>query len=533
MPAIASAGPAMTEYRTGATNQVIPVDLEVKCAGCNAYFTLNKVKLHDNGYYCRKCYQQIKRKKSVESKKENRCYACGSVLTPFDSKVTDGGKSYCPVCYNKIILASNDEGQGKMGTFIKARCASCDAPLDLFDIDHRRIHDGKRYCEKCYGKIMDAHGHNQQPVKDGKDRCVVCGKALAPEEARVLYANNSFCIACYDKSTPYLDMKPYWAQTQVGDAVAAMRTDRIVRCGKCNRDLGPLDVRVHDGKAIYCESCYRGARGATGNRRFFLAEQAGINTRPGTTSLRDAENLFECMNCGHLITRERLEKDARGKSRCPRCGKKVIVPLNDKAATEPGREIRCDACGRVLSPGETRVQDDGKSYCVECHNKDLLHRQSSATVMQGPARLIECESCGREYSLDRLIVDRKGRYTCPNPKCGKVIKVMPEKPDTEKPAKTKPEKPGTEDFAVTAQLFKCLGDPCRVKIIESLSEKELCVFEFVDLTGFQYSAISYHLKMLKELGLIKSYERGNFMVYSLTDKGKIVHEFIEKSKGLS
>jgi ArsR family transcriptional regulator len=79
-------------------------------------------------------------------------------------------------------------------------------------------------------------------------------------------------------------------------------------------------------------------------------------------------------------------------------------------------------------------------------------------------------------------------------------------------------------------LFKCLGDPCRVKIIESLSEKELCVFQFVDLTGFQYSAISYHLKLLKEMGLVQSCERGNFMVYSLTGKGAMVHEFIEKSR---
>ncbi len=53
------------------------------------------------------------------------------------------------------------------------------------------------------------------------------------------------------------------------------------------------------------------------------------------------------------------------------------------------------------------------------------------------------------------------------------------------------------------------------------------------MTGFQYSAISYHLKMLKDLGMIKAYERGNFMVYSLTEKGETVHEFITRSKDLS
>lgn len=86
-----------------------------------------------------------------------------------------------------------------------------------------------------------------------------------------------------------------------------------------------------------------------------------------------------------------------------------------------------------------------------------------------------------------------------------------------------------QDYVPVAQLFKCLGDPCRVKIIQLLSRNSLRVFEFVDIMGSQYSAVSYHLKMLKELGLVKSYEDGNFVVYSLTDKGETVHEFINKS----
>ncbi len=61
----------------------------------------------------------------------------------------------------------------------------------------------------------------------------------------------------------------------------------------------------------------------------------------------------------------------------------------------------------------------------------------------------------------------------------------------------------------------------------------MCVYEVVEMTGFQYSAISYHLKMLKGMGLVRSSEKGNFMVYSLTDKGATIHEFIEKSRGLS
>ena len=59
------------------------------------------------------------------------------------------------------------------------------------------------------------------------------------------------------------------------------------------------------------------------------------------------------------------------------------------------------------------------------------------------------------------------------------------------------------------------------------------MFEFVEITGYQDSALSYHLKTLKEMDLIKSFERGNFMVYSLTDKGQIIHDFIQKSRELN
>jgi DNA-binding transcriptional ArsR family regulator/formylmethanofuran dehydrogenase subunit E len=342
---------------------------EVICAGCREYFRPDRLRQDKDAYYCRSCYGILKRKEKI-------CPVCRKVLTPYDPATRDGRFSYCPDCHDRVTRLD------------RARDAAA-------------------------GEIAD-----------GNARCSECGKSLAPEEARALYANNCYCIACYEKSAPYLDAKPFWLQP--GDSVASMRTGREVRCGKCNRDLGPLDVKVRDGKAIYCEKCYQVSRGDPGNRRSNPVEQAGV------TVIKDPENLFECGNCGYVVTRDRLREDARGRYVCPKCSKKKMAPM-------------------------------------------VPASENSKPEKAGPA-------------------------------------------ETEK-----------VDFAVTAQLFKCLGDPCRVKIVESLSEKELCVFEFVDLTGFQYSAISYHLKMLKELGIVQSYERGNFMVYSLTDKGQIVHEFIKKS----
>lgn len=88
------------------------------------------------------------------------------------------------------------------------------------------------------------------------------------------------------------------------------------------------------------------------------------------------------------------------------------------------------------------------------------------------------------------------------------------------------------DYSSTSDLFMALADPARVKIIEALGVKELCVCVLVDMTGLQYSALSYHLKHLKESDIISFYKDKNFLVYYLTRKGKAVHDFIGKSQKL-
>lgn len=91
---------------------------------------------------------------------------------------------------------------------------------------------------------------------------------------------------------------------------------------------------------------------------------------------------------------------------------------------------------------------------------------------------------------------------------------------------------GNNDYADISGLFKSLSDPARIKIIEALGVKELCVCVLVDVTGLQYSALSYHLKHLKHAGLVDSRKDGNFLIYSLTQRGDAVHDFIKRSSGL-
>lgn len=87
------------------------------------------------------------------------------------------------------------------------------------------------------------------------------------------------------------------------------------------------------------------------------------------------------------------------------------------------------------------------------------------------------------------------------------------------------------DYSEASELFKAISDAARIAIIESLGEGSLCVCVLVEVTGLQYSALSYHLKMLKDVGLVRSKKDGNFLVYSLTKKGKTVQEFIHGTAG--
>lgn len=54
-----------------------------------------------------------------------------------------------------------------------------------------------------------------------------------------------------------------------------------------------------------------------------------------------------------------------------------------------------------------------------------------------------------------------------------------------------------------AKIFKALGHPTRVKIVEHLIEINSCVCgEIVDIFPFSQSTISQHLKLLKESGIV-------------------------------
>jgi len=69
-----------------------------------------------------------------------------------------------------------------------------------------------------------------------------------------------------------------------------------------------------------------------------------------------------------------------------------------------------------------------------------------------------------------------------------------------------------------AELFSILGDQTRVKIVDALIEKELCVHELAALLNMTLSAVSHQLRLLKATRLVRFRKEGKHVFYRLEDE---------------
>ncbi|MDQ2650434.1 MAG: metalloregulator ArsR/SmtB family transcription factor [Actinomycetota bacterium] len=70
---------------------------------------------------------------------------------------------------------------------------------------------------------------------------------------------------------------------------------------------------------------------------------------------------------------------------------------------------------------------------------------------------------------------------------------------------------------VKAELFKALGHPARIRILEVLSDGEHAVGELQPLVGIESSHLSQQLGILRRAGLVASRRDGTSVIYRLTD----------------
>ena len=76
---------------------------------------------------------------------------------------------------------------------------------------------------------------------------------------------------------------------------------------------------------------------------------------------------------------------------------------------------------------------------------------------------------------------------------------------------------GNESLLKLAELFKILGDPTRLKIVERLLENEMCVNHIAETMGMGQSAISHQLRVLRQARLVTYRKEGKTAYYSLND----------------
>jgi ArsR family transcriptional regulator, lead/cadmium/zinc/bismuth-responsive transcriptional repressor len=82
----------------------------------------------------------------------------------------------------------------------------------------------------------------------------------------------------------------------------------------------------------------------------------------------------------------------------------------------------------------------------------------------------------------------------------------------------RPELLTADTVSALADIFKVLGDPTRVRILDVLSRGELCVCDLAGLLGLTESAVSHQLRLLRNTRIVRSRRDGRLIYYSLDDK---------------
>ena len=66
-----------------------------------------------------------------------------------------------------------------------------------------------------------------------------------------------------------------------------------------------------------------------------------------------------------------------------------------------------------------------------------------------------------------------------------------------------------------SDVFKALGHPARLAIVEALAQGEMCVCQMTELVGSDMSTVSKHLAILRNLGIVSMEKRGQQVWYEL------------------
>ena len=87
-----------------------------------------------------------------------------------------------------------------------------------------------------------------------------------------------------------------------------------------------------------------------------------------------------------------------------------------------------------------------------------------------------------------------------------------------------------------ARLFKVLSVDARVRIVQMLKERDLCVNALASRLGISAAAVSQHLRVLRDARLVEAQKRGYYVHYRVNEAtlGKwqaLAHRLLGKRSG--
>ena len=76
---------------------------------------------------------------------------------------------------------------------------------------------------------------------------------------------------------------------------------------------------------------------------------------------------------------------------------------------------------------------------------------------------------------------------------------------------------GDAEVEATAALFKALGEPARVRLLNivATSGEPVCACHLTEPTGLSQPTVSHHLKKLVQAGLLRREQRGIWAYFSI------------------
>jgi len=84
-----------------------------------------------------------------------------------------------------------------------------------------------------------------------------------------------------------------------------------------------------------------------------------------------------------------------------------------------------------------------------------------------------------------------------------------------------------EDINNLGKVLRILGEPNRLRILTSLGLECRPVTDIVNKTGLSQTNVSFHLRVLRDAGLVRAERCGSFVYYCLPDRRlrKIIDQF--------